>query len=106
MDHELLSPRDICEAVGRRAKERRLAMVLRQVDVAEHTGVPLSTVKRFENEGRGSLETVVRIAFVLRAEREFSALFPRYESRTLDEILAANRLRQRARGPSRSRRRT
>ena len=103
MNHDLLSPREICEAAGRRAKDRRLAMVLRQVDLAEHTGIPLSTVKRFENEGRGSLETVVRIAFVLRAEREFSALFPRYESRTLDEILAANRLRQRARRPLRSR---
>jgi len=78
-------------------------MVIRQVDLAEHTGIPLSTVKRFENGGNASLETVVRIAYVLRAEREFGELFPRYEAHTLDEILAANRLRQRARRPSQSR---
>ncbi len=97
MDHVILSPIELREAIGRRAKERRLALGLRQVDLAGQAGIPLTTLKRFENRGEGSLETVVRVAFALRAEREFGELFPPHDARTLDDILAANRRRRRAR---------
>ena len=97
MNYILLSPVELSEAIGRRAKERRLAMGLRQIDLADQAGIPLSTLKRFENQGDGSLETLTRVAFALRAEREFGALFPPHDARSLDEILAANRPRRRAR---------
>jgi transcriptional regulator with XRE-family HTH domain len=97
MNHSIFSPAELCEAVGRRAKERRLALGLRQIDLATQAGIPLTTLKRFENHGDGSLETVARVAFALRAEREFAELFPPHDSRSLDEVLAANNRRQRAR---------
>jgi transcriptional regulator with XRE-family HTH domain len=97
VDPLLLSPLDLAAAVGRRAKERRLALGLRQVDLAAQAGLSLATLKRFENHGEGSFESVVRLAFALHAEREFGALFPPHDPRSLDEILAANRSRKRAR---------
>jgi transcriptional regulator with XRE-family HTH domain len=97
MDHMLFSPTELCEAIGRRAKERRLALGLRQIDLARQAGVPLSTLKRFEQAGSGSLGTVARIAFALRAEREFGGLFPPRDVRSLDDILIAERPRRRAR---------
>jgi len=93
----MLSPTELCAAVGRKAKERRLALGLRQIDLAAQAGIPLSTLKRFENGGDGSLEMVVRVAFALRAEREFVTLFPPHDARTLDDILAAQHRRRRAR---------
>jgi transcriptional regulator with XRE-family HTH domain len=97
MDRTILSPIEICEAVGRRAKERRLAFDLRQIDLASQAGIPITTIKRFENRGKGSFEIVARIAYALRAENEFDNLFPAHEARTLEEILAANRPRRRTR---------
>jgi transcriptional regulator with XRE-family HTH domain len=97
MDHTLFSPTELCEAVGRRSKQRRLSMGLRQIDLATQAGIPLTTLKRFENRGDGSLETAARIAFALRAEREFGDLFPAHDARSLDDVLAANRPRRRAR---------
>lgn len=97
MNFILLSPAELSKAIGQRAKERRLAMGLRQIDLADQAGVPLSTLKRFENQGDGSLETLTRIAFALRAEREFGNLFPPHDARSLNDILAANRPRRRAR---------
>ncbi len=97
MDSLLLSPAELCEAVGRRAKERRLALGLRQTDVAAQAGIALMTLKRFENGGKGSFETAARLAFVLQAERELGKLFPPPDTRSLDEVLAGNRTRKRAR---------
>lgn len=91
------SPRGLCAAVGERARELRLARGLRQADLADAAGLPLSTVKRFEHGGTVGFLAVVQIALALRAEREFAALFPAHDARTFDDILAANRKRQRAR---------
>jgi transcriptional regulator with XRE-family HTH domain len=96
MDDIIFSPHELCRLIGRRAKERRLALGIRQADLSVQSGVPLSTLRRFE-AGEGSLETVARVAFALHAEREFGALFPRHDARSLDEVLAANRPRKRAR---------
>jgi len=96
MDTLSLSPAELCEAVGRRAKERRLGMGLRQADVAERAGVTLRTIRRLE-AGGGTLEVAARVAFALGAEREFLGLFPPQDARTLDDVLASDRRRLRAR---------
>ena len=66
-------------------------------DLAAAAGVPVATLKRFEAGGRGSVETMARLALALRAERELLELFPAPPHATLDEILAAQSKRQRAR---------
>lgn len=96
MDNTIFSPSELCQLIGQRAKERRLALGIRQTDLSTQAGVPLSTLRRFE-AGEGSLDTVARVAFALRAEREFQALFPPHDTRSLDDVLAANRPRKRAR---------
>jgi hypothetical protein len=42
------------------------------------------------------IEPIVRVALALNAATEFGALFPAVETRSLDEILAAQRARRRA----------
>jgi transcriptional regulator with XRE-family HTH domain len=96
MDTSLTSPVDVLESIGRRAKQRRIAMGLRQTDLARKAGVPISTLRRFE-AGEASLKTAVLVAFALSAEREFQALFPEHDTRTLNDILAAKTPRRRVR---------
>jgi transcriptional regulator with XRE-family HTH domain len=91
------SPTELCRAVAERARAVRLSLGMRQRDLAERAGVPLPTLKRFETTGRAGFETVVRIALALGAEREFEALFPPRDARSLDEILATQKQRVRAR---------
>jgi transcriptional regulator with XRE-family HTH domain len=93
----LHSPVEISAEIGKRARERRLALGLRRADLAETSGVPEATLKRFETGGKGSVETLVRVALALRAERELLELFPAPAAATLDEIVAAPHRRQRAR---------
>jgi transcriptional regulator with XRE-family HTH domain len=100
MDLTLYSPEELRVAVGRRAKELRLAKGLRQTDVAAAAGVPLSTVKRFESSGETGFAAVVRIAIALGAERAFAELFAVPDMRSLDDILRAQRKRIRARKKS------
>jgi transcriptional regulator with XRE-family HTH domain len=99
LNFSLYSPGELCRRIGERARELRLASGQRQADVAEKAGIPLSTLKRFERTGEVGLHTVVRIALALGAEDGFAALFPPRERRSLDEIVAANRVRQRVRRP-------
>jgi len=72
-----------------RAKAARLAANLSQQGLAERSGVPLRTLKRFERAGAASIEVVVRIALALRMENGFETLFapPRFTS--INEVLAA-----------------
>jgi transcriptional regulator with XRE-family HTH domain len=96
----LYSPKELLASVGRRAKQRRLAYALRQIDLAAAAGVTLSTLRRFEAGQSVGLDSVVAIALALRAEDGFLALFPPVETRSLDEIMNAQKQRVRVKKPS------
>ena len=52
-----------------------------------HSVVRLGTLRLSERKGQPSLETVVRIAFALRTEAEFTALFPRRGPMTIKDVI-------------------
>lgn len=72
----LSSPTEAIRGTGQRAKRARLAQNLTQAGLAARAGVSLGSLKSFESTGKASFETVVRIAFALRAETEVEMLFP------------------------------
>lgn len=92
----LMSSADLQDQLRRAAVIRRLGMNITQAELAARAGVPLSTLKRFEQKGEISLAALLRIADVLGALEGFGALFPPIVATTLDELEAAPR-RQRAR---------
>lgn len=92
----LWSPGEIIEGVAERAKRRRLDLGYTQAELSERSGVRLGTLKLFERTGQASLQTVVMIAFALRAEGELNALFPRQAPMTIDDVVEKP-LRQRGR---------
>jgi transcriptional regulator with XRE-family HTH domain len=83
----LTSPADIVANVAARMKRRRIDFNLTQRELAERSGVSYGSLRIFEETGKASFESVVKIAFALEAESEFETLFPARPPKTIDDIL-------------------
>lgn len=89
------NPIDLAKGVGERLKRHRLAKGWTQEELAEKSGVALSTLKLFEAKGRGSFQRLVLIAVALGVDGELRGLFS--HSGTMESIEAVKRSeRQRA----------
>ncbi len=94
------SSRGVLRDLGRRVQARRIAADLTQSQLAKRAGVSRDTLTRLEAGENIGIEPLVRLAIALDAADEFGALFPPADTRTLDEILAAQRRPQRVRHSS------
>ncbi len=96
----LLSSQSVCEQLGARIKLLRLSRNLSQLQLAEMTQSSLSSVRRLEAEGQGSLEFVVRIAQALQVVDQLNDWFVQSTLSIADaERAQAVTQRQRARSP-------
>ncbi len=96
----LLSSQSICTELGGRIKRLRLVQNLSQQQLADMTQSSLSSVRRLEAQGQGSLEFVVRVMQALQAVEQLDSLF----EQPMQSIAQAEReqslaVRQRARVP-------
>lgn len=82
----LSSPRDVADAVAMRVRQRRLDANLTQEGLAARAKVSLGTLKLFERTGKASIQFLIAVAFALRAEDEFGALFPAKPKKSLDDV--------------------
>jgi transcriptional regulator with XRE-family HTH domain len=95
-----LSPLSICTTLGERIKRLRLAQNLSQQQLAQMSQSSLSSVRRLEAQGQGSLEFVVRVAQALQAVEQLDNLFAQpIQSIAQAEAEQALAQRQRARLP-------
>ncbi len=83
----LLTPTEMAIRTAERARARRLALGLRQQDVAERAGVSLASLRRFERTGLIAFDSLLSIAVVLDAVSEFDRLFPEPEFRSIDDVI-------------------
>lgn len=91
------TPETAQQEIRRAAQSLRLAQNMTQVDLAERSGVPLSTLKRFEQSGEVSLASLLAIAGAMDALDAFGDLFPKPQANTLDELDSVTKDRKRAR---------
>lgn len=92
------TPSDMQDRIRAAASRRRIALGLTQSDLAAWSGVPLATLKRFEQKGQISLASLLALADALDALAGFSALFPGVEATRLDDLdkpAARQRVRKR-----------
>ena len=70
-------------------RERRLQMELTQEGLAERSGVPLSTLRKFEQKGNISLESFLKLLFVIGGlEEVINALKPNIPNfKSIDDVL-------------------
>lgn len=75
LNFNLATHSEICHELGERLRTQRLAKNMKQQELADRAGVAVGTVKNLESKGQSSLETLVRIVFVLDLIQELDALF-------------------------------
>ena len=89
---------DSCNQLAENLRARRLEKKLSTKSLAEISGVPASTIQRFELKHAISLESYVRLAKALGYSEEIMQLLaePKYD--TMEELLEINRNKNRKRG--------
>lgn len=84
------NPVHLIRQIGQRIRAHRRARGWTQAELAERSGISLSTLKLLEREGKGSLQRLAKIAVILNLDGELRELFsaqPSYGS--LDEVEAS-----------------
>ncbi len=81
-------------------RQRRLELELTQEGLAERSGVPLPTLRKFEQKGQISLESLLKLLMVLGGIEELiKATQPKpAEFMSIDDVLSANNAPVRKRG--------
>jgi len=88
----LISPSKAQQKLARHIRERRLLLELTQEGLAGRSGVPLSTLRKFEQSGIISLESFLKLLWIVGGLEEIvDVLKPAKTSfSSIDEVLKAN----------------
>jgi transcriptional regulator with XRE-family HTH domain len=81
------SPVEVIRGLSERMKRRRIQHGLTQRELATRSNVSYGSLRLFEESGKISLESLVKIAFVLEAEAEFDHLFPSRPPQNIDDVV-------------------
>ena len=71
----LQTPENMAKAIGSRIRMTRLARNLSQAELAAMTDVSLSSIKRLEATGQGTLQLLASVAVALHATDGLETLF-------------------------------
>ena len=86
----MMTPSEMQKRVASRARDLRLELNLSQQTLSEKSGVSYGSLKKFEQTGQISLESLLKLAVMLGCMDDFSALFAlnsAEEALSLDELL-------------------
>lgn len=87
----ILTPKDTSLELSRLLREHRIAGNMTQTDLAERSGVSVAVLRKFEQTGKISLESFIKLTFVLGLnERLLKALQPQTQFASMDELLKAS----------------
>jgi len=81
------NPQAIALKLAENFKKTRLSKNITQNELAERSGVPLSTLKRFEQKAEISLKQLLMAAVVLDSIESFSDLFTNQKHESMDDFL-------------------
>lgn len=93
----IINPEKVAEQLAVRCRELRLANQWKRETLAARSGVTHASLKRFENSGKGSLETVLKIAYALGRLNDFNEILKPHEAQTISELEAGQVKQQRGR---------
>ncbi len=84
------SPFEVAREIAKKAQEKRLKLNLSQQTLSDKSGVSYGTLKKFEQKGQISLESLLKIALALGEMDKFEHLFSKDDDElpaSLDELL-------------------
>lgn len=87
MDYLFESPGDIAMNVAANFRRLRKRRKFTLEELSRRSGVSYSSIKRFEHTGEVSFVSLIKMAFVLRAEDEIRALFSEVPPETIEEVI-------------------
>jgi len=94
----LETPENVSRTLASRIKELRLARGWKQATLAQRSGVSLASLRRFEESGKVSLQSLLDLAFALNRLDDFDALFQGPRASSLAELEAVEKRPARKRG--------
>jgi transcriptional regulator with XRE-family HTH domain len=80
------NPDDIMMQVAEDFRKRRVEKNITRQRIAELSGVPISTVARFEQKGLVAFETLIKLAMALGYTSEIRNLFSAPKFATMEEL--------------------
>ena len=83
------TPKEIIAAIASSEKEKRKKLGITQKEMSIRSGIPLSTLRRFEQTGEISLISLAKIAIVLNDEDGITSIFRKVEYASMKELLDA-----------------
>lgn len=86
----LKSPSEMTVIIAKKAQKQRLELNLSQKTLSEKSGVSYGTLKKFEQTGQISLESLLKIALALGEMDQFENLFTKGDDKlpaSLDKLL-------------------
>ena len=85
------TPYEMAENAAKRFRNMRKAKNVTIKALSERSGVPYSTIRRFESTGEISFLSLVKITSTLNEDREINALFADVAPQSIEEVIRGNR---------------
>ena len=79
-------PSDMLLELAQKAKKLRKGKKMSQADLSKRANLSLGSLKRFEQTGQISLESLLKISFILGRLEEFDLLFKRDEMEEIEKL--------------------
>ncbi len=86
----IVTPQEMQKAIASRARDLRLELNLSQQTLSEKSGVSYGSLKKFEQTGQISLESLLKLAVILGCMDDFKTLFAQRSAEkalSLDDML-------------------
>ena len=88
------NPDVLIHTIGQRLRMHRLAKGWTQQELAERAGICLSTLKVMEQQGKGSMQRLAKVAVALDIDADLRSLFKiRYQLDSLEAVERTKRQR-------------
>lgn len=87
----LKTPQEMAVDAATRFKEMRKAKKITIKDLSKNSGVPYSTIRRFESRGEISFISLVKIVSTVGEDEEITNLFAKRIPASIEEIIRENR---------------
>lgn len=96
--YSLRTPEQVSAALAARVRELRLAKGWRQLTLAQRSGVSLASLRRFEESGKVSLQSLLKLVFALGRLDDFDAVLRPPPASSMAELEATEKKPARQRG--------
>jgi len=80
------NPTDILKELAQRTRTLRKEHKMSQSELAQRANVSLGSYKRFETSGHISLDSLLKIAFILRKLNDFETVFQSNKNKDLEKL--------------------